>query len=195
VGDAVIVINAIALGFTIYEAEKDPQKLEKPNITAIKFVTIYAVFLKGTLLIPFALGLSAFINPVGFGLNGGQQVALGFLSGLGLLLTMPNLLLYIFFVRDNSPFSKLPFACSVTNQEELRCALKLALGVYGSLSAGGTQGGASSMVFSILLVLTMSGLCYYFFTKSFFVNGTVGFLKELGYVAGAWFGACSLAEL
>lgn len=115
-GDAVIVTNAIALGFILYEVEKDPRKLEKPNITAIKFVSIYAVFLKGTLLIPITLGLSAFINPVGFSLSGGQQVTLGFLSGIGLLLTVPNLLLYIFFIRDNSPFSKLPFACSVTNQ-------------------------------------------------------------------------------
>ena len=158
-------------------------------------MTIYAVFLKGTLLIPIALSFSAFVNPVGFGLSGGQQIALGFLSALGLILTVPNLLLYIFFVRDNSPFSKLPFACSVTNQEELRCALKLVLGVYGSLSTEGMPSGATSMVFSIILVLSMGGLCYYFFTKSYFVNGTVGFLKELGYVAGAWFGACSLAEL
>lgn len=185
--------NATALGFTVYEVEKDPRKLDKPNIPAIKFVNIYAVFLKGVFLIPLALALSAFANPSGFGLSGNEQVALGLLSVMGLLLAIPNLLLYIYFVRDNSPFSKLPFACSVNNQEELRCALKVALGVYGSLSAGGVQGGAGSVVFSVLLVGCMGGLSYYCFSKSFFVNEWVGQLQEGGYVVTGWLGACALA--
>jgi hypothetical protein len=86
-----------------------------------------------------ALSFSAFINPTAFNFTIQQQIILAAISVIGIILTLINLALYIYFMRDNSPFSKLPFASSVNNQEELRSAFKFSLGVYGSFATGASQ--------------------------------------------------------
>lgn len=59
---------------------------------------------------------AAFINPSSYGLTTNMQAALAVISILAIIFTIANLTLYILYMKDNSPFSKLPFASSVNYQ-------------------------------------------------------------------------------
>jgi hypothetical protein len=154
-------------------------------------VTIYAVFLKSILLIPLSLSFSAFINPNSFNLTTSYQIALAILSIIGVILTLINLILYIFFIRDNSPFSKLPFACSVSNREELRSAFKFSLGLYGSLSASNTLQNTLSLIFCVYYILALFSLCYYCYKKTGCIQLSIARMNETAIIMGLWLGVCS----
>lgn len=87
--------------------------MEEPNILGVKLVTTFGILLKSVLLLPMAVIFSAFAAPEGFGLEGQSQAVLGVVSAIGLGLMLTNLALFVLFLRDNSPFSRLPFAASV----------------------------------------------------------------------------------
>lgn len=108
-----LVINALSLGLIFYEVEKE---VGKSNMLTIKFVTNYAILLKSILLIPMFLAYTSFINS-SLGLSTSLQIVLAILSFFSASMTIANAILFMLFIRDNSPFSKLPFASSVNYQE------------------------------------------------------------------------------
>lgn len=162
---------------------------------AIRFVSLYAIFLKSIFLIPLSLSFTAFINPDAFNLTTQYQISLAILSIIGFALTFVNLILYIFFLRDNSPFSKLPFSCSVNNQQELRSVFKLFLGIYGSMAAQNTKQNTLGIIFCIIYLLALFSLIYYSYTRAGYVQQNVGRLLQLGYVMGFWLGICSYINI
>ena len=85
-------------------------------------------------MIPMTIAFSAFISSQSYGIESGLTILLAVISIAGGLFLATNMVLYTLFFRDNSPFSKLPFASSVNFQEEFRVILKVFLGIYGSIS-------------------------------------------------------------
>jgi hypothetical protein len=112
-----LVTNAIALILVIYETEKDANNLTQVNILAINFVTYHSLLMKTVLFLPLCLASVAFAFPSLYSLDTQSQIILAVISTLNLILTVLNTYLYILYVRDNSPFSKLPFASSTNYQE------------------------------------------------------------------------------
>lgn len=125
-----------------------------PNIIVYKYIAHVGIFTKTILFIPTVYACVSFIlaNSDSFPMQISPSIY-GAIAGLSiptLFLLIINTINYNIFLRENNPFSSLPFVCSVSQNEDIRTLIKFVMGCYGALVH---SQGSIGRIFCILMFI------------------------------------------
>lgn len=107
--------------FILYEVLKKEYKNQLPNMIIYKYITYVGIFTKTILFIPTVYACVSFIlaNSTDFPITISSSVygVIATLSVPTFILLSINTINFNIFLRENNPFSELPFVCSVSQIE------------------------------------------------------------------------------
>ena len=113
------IIYGVNVCFILYEVFKKDYKNKMPNMIIYKYIAYVGIFTKTILFIPTVYACISFIlakNSDTFPMTISSTVygAIATLSIPTLILLFINTIDFDIFLRENNPFSSLPFVCSVS---------------------------------------------------------------------------------
>ena len=100
----------------LYDTNKKIEQYKQENqqnMSIVKYIGFFGIILQKILLIPMVLAFSTFIQADTYRLTLSLQIVLAVVSILGFITLFMLMALFLLFYKDNSPFSKLPFASAV----------------------------------------------------------------------------------
>ena len=97
-----------------------------------KFIGYMAILTKTIFTIPVISLTTVFIEGENNNIVDNYAIVT-FLSVITLIIYSLNLVIYLLFFIDNSPFSSLPFSTSLNINEMVKMIIKCSMGIYGSV--------------------------------------------------------------